>query len=181
MSRRFRIPALVLCLALFVSQIPAQLGAPGEKKGKGTVVLKAAQIIDGTGAAPIKDGAIMIVDDKISMIGPFAAMSFPAGTTVIDLGDATLLPGFVDAHTHIIGRVLGDPDGQYADMRDYQGFGAILGARNAEQTLLGGFTTIRNVGAPDFEDMALRKAINEGWVRGPRMMAAGHGIGITGF
>jgi hypothetical protein len=65
---------------LLVTQFAAQLGAPGEKKGKGTVVLKAAQIIDGTGAPPIKDGAIMIVDDKISMVGPLAAMSFPAGT-----------------------------------------------------------------------------------------------------
>ena len=180
MRLRSRIPTLVLCLVLLVTQFAAQLGAPGEKKGKGTVVLKAAQIIDGTGAPPIKDGAIMIVDDKISMIGPLAAMSFPAGTPVIDLGDATLMPGFIDAHTHIIGRVLGDPDGQYANVRDYQSFGAILAVGNAERTLLAGFTTIRNVGASNFDDIALRKAINEGWVSGPRMMAAAHSIGITG-
>ena len=180
MSLRSRIPTLVLCLVLLVTQFAAQLGAPGEKKGKGTVVLKAAQIIDGTGAPPIKDGAIMIVDDKISMVGPLAAMSFPAGTLVIDLGDATLMPGFIDAHTHIVGRVLGDPDGQYAAVRDYQSFGAILAVGNAERTLMAGFTTIRNVGASNFDDIALRKAINEGWVSGPRMMAAAHSIGITG-
>jgi len=180
MPLRSRIPTLVLCLVLLVTQFAAQLGAPGEKKGKGTVVLKAAQIIDGTGAPPIKDGAIMIVDDKISMVGPLAAMSFPAGTPVIDLGDATLMPGFIDAHTHIIGRVLGDPDGQYAAVRDYQSFGAILAVGNAERTLMAGFTTIRNVGASNFDDIALRKAINEGWVSGPRMMAAAHSIGITG-
>lgn len=172
--------SVVLCSLLLASAIVAQPGAPGEKKGKGTVVLKAAQIIDGTGAAPIKDGAIMIVDDKISAIGPFAAMSFPAGTQVIDLGDATLMPGFIDAHTHIIGRVLGDPEGDYANVKDYESFGAILGVGNAQRTLLAGFTTIRNVGAPDFDDMALRKAINDGWVSGPRMIAAGHAIGITG-
>ena len=180
MSLRSRIPTLVLCLVLLVTQFAAQLGAPGEKKGKGTVVLKAAQIIDGTGAPPIKDGAIMIVDDKISVVGPLAAMSFPAGTPVIDLGDATLMPGFIDAHTHIVGRVLGDPDGQYAAVRDYQSFGAILAVGNAERTLMAGFTTIRNVGASNFDDIALRKAINEGWVSGPRMMAAAHSIGITG-
>ena len=180
MPLRSRIPTLVLCLVLLVTQFAAQLGAPGEKKGTGTVVLKAAQIIDGTGAPPIKDGAIMIVDDKISMIGPLAAMSFPAGTPVIDLGDATLMPGFIDAHTHIVGRVLGDPDGQYAAVRDYQSFGAILAVGNAERTLMAGFTTIRNVGASNFDDIALRKAINEGWVSGPRMMAAAHSIGITG-
>ena len=180
MPLRSRIPTLVLCLVLLVTQFAAQLGAPGEKKGTGTVVLKAAQIIDGTGAPPIKDGAIMIVDDKISVVGPLAAMSFPAGTPVIDLGDATLMPGFIDAHTHIVGRVLGDPDGQYAAVRDYQSFGAILAVGNAERTLMAGFTTIRNVGASNFDDIALRKAINEGWVSGPRMMAAAHSIGITG-
>ena len=176
----FRISSLALCSVLLVTQLLAQPGAPGEKKGTGTVVLKAAQIIDGTGGAPIKDGAIMITDDKISAVGPFAAMSYPAGTRVIDLGSATLMPGFIDAHTHIIGRTLGDPDGQNASVRDYESFGAILGVRNAERTLMAGFTTIRNVGAPNFDDMSLRKAINEGWVSGPRMMAAGHSIGITG-
>ena len=175
-----RLSTLVLCLVLITAPVLAQVGAPGEKKGRGTFVLKAAQIIDGTGAAPIKDGAIMIADDKIAAVGPFAAMSYPAGTRVIDLGDATLMPGFVDAHTHIIGRTLGDPDGQYAGVRDYPAFGPILGVGNAERTLLAGFTTIRNVGASDFADMALRKAISEGWISGPRMMAAGHGIGITG-
>lgn len=158
----------------------AQLGAPGARRGTGTIVLRAARIIDGTGAAPLTDGAIVVTDDKISTIGPFAAISVPAGTRVIDLGDATLMPGFIDAHTHIIGRVLGDPDGEYSGVRDYNSFGSILGVRNAERTLLAGFTTIRNVGANNFDDFALRKAINEGWVAGPRMLAAGHGLGITG-
>src|SRR3982751_1162663 len=110
MLNRFVFSVVVLCLLLFVGQTLAQTGAPGERKGSGMVVLKAAQIIDGTGAAPIRDGAILITDDKISAIGPFAAMTFPAGTRVIDLGDATLMPGFIDSHTHIIGRVLGDPE-----------------------------------------------------------------------
>ena len=99
---------------------------------------------------------------------------------MIDLGDATLLPGFIDSHTHVIGRILGDPDGGSAAVKDYESFGAILGTRNANNLLMAGFTTIRNVGAPGFDDMALRKAINEGWVPGPRMQAAGHAIGITG-
>jgi imidazolonepropionase-like amidohydrolase len=177
----FRVPVVVLCLLILaVASIAQSMGAPGERKGSGTVVLKAAQIIDGTGAAPIKDGAILITGDKISAIGPLAAMTFPAGTRVIDLGEATLLPGFIDSHTHIIGRVLGDPEAQYSTVEDYNSFGAILAVGNAERTLLAGFTTIRNVGAPDFDDFALRKAINDGWVAGPRMLAAGHAIGITG-
>jgi imidazolonepropionase-like amidohydrolase len=167
-------------LVSLVAPSLAQLGAPGEKKGKGTIVLRAARIIDGTGAAPMTDGAIVVTDDKITAIGPLAAMTFPAGTRVIDLGDATLMPGFIDSHTHIVGRVLGDPEGQNASVRDYDSFGAMLAVGNAERTLLAGFTTIRNLGAGDFTDLALRKAINDGFVSGPRMRAAAHSVGITG-
>lgn len=180
MTFRFKFSALLLCLALHAVAVFAQNGAPGERTGTGTVVIRAAQIIDGTGAAPIKNGAIVITDDKISAVGPFAAISVPAGTRVIDLGDATLLPGFIDAHTHIIGRVLGDPEAPESTVHDYDSFGAIIGVGNAERTLLAGFTTIRNVGAPNFDDFALRKAINDGWITGPRMLAAGHAVGITG-
>jgi imidazolonepropionase-like amidohydrolase len=144
------------------------------------IVLRASRIIDGTGSAPIRDGAIVVTDDRITAIGPLAAMTFPAGTRVIDLGDATLMPGFIDSHTHIVGRVLGDPEGQNSSVRDYDSFGAILAVGNAERTLLSGFTTIRNLGAGDFTDLALRKAINDGFVSGPRMRAAAHSIGITG-
>jgi imidazolonepropionase-like amidohydrolase len=126
------------------------------------------------------NAVIVVTDDKITAVGSAAQVRVPAGANVIDLGDTTLLPGFIDAHTHVIGRILGDPDGPTADVRDYPGFAPILGTRNAENLLLAGFTTIRNVGAPNFDDMALRKAINEGWVPGPRMQAAGHAIGITG-
>src|SRR5688572_10973689 len=129
MTLRFRISALLLCLALQVMPAFAQIGAPGERKGTGTIVLRAARIIDGTGAVPITDGAIVITDDKISTVGPFAAISVPAGTRVIDLGDATLMPGFIDAHTHIIGRVLGDPEIGESGMRDYTSFGAIVATR----------------------------------------------------
>ena len=176
-----RTAAFVAILTILCTNLISQTtGAPGEKRGKGTVVIKAARVIDGTGGAVINNGAVMVTDDKISMVGPFAAMSFPAGTKVIDLGDATLMPGFIDAHTHIVGRVLGDPEGQNAFVHDYESTGAILAVANAEKTLMAGFTTIRNVGAPNFDDMAIRKAINEGWIAGPRIMTAGHSFGITG-
>ena len=178
-----KMKAFLMIVAIFVSQIcqiNAQMGANGEKRGKGTVVLKAAQIIDGTGAAPIKNGVIVVTDDKIVAIGPSSSVKIPEGAKIIDLGNATLLPGFIDAHTHIIGRVLGDPQKQDELTRDYDSFGAILAVGNAERTLMAGFTTIRNVGAPNFDDLAIRKAINDGWISGPRMLTAGHSIGITG-
>lgn len=176
--------AVLTVLMIFVCQVCAiraqQTGAPGEQRGKGTIVLRAAQVIDGTGAEPIKNGVVVVTDDKIVAIGASGSVRIPSGARVINLGDATLLPGFIDAHTHIIGRVLGDPEGQTSIVRDYESFGAILGVGNAEKTLMSGFTTIRNVGAPEFQDLALRKAINEGWVIGPRILTAAHSIGITG-
>jgi imidazolonepropionase-like amidohydrolase len=151
-----------------------------EPKGSGTVAIRAARIIDGTGTAPILNGVIVVTEDKIVAVGPQGSVSIPAGARTIDLGDATLLPGFIDAHTHIIGRELNDPQSNDAPVRDFDALGAIIGVANAQKTLLAGFTTIRNVGAPDFDDMALRKAVSEGFVIGPRMQNAGHAIGITG-
>ena len=173
---------LVFCIRADLAQQEQQQlpGAPGEKRGRGTIVLRAAQIIDGTGGEPIRNGVIVVTDDKIVAVGTSRNVQIPAAARVIDLGDATLLPGFIDAHTHIIGRVLGDPEGQNALVRDYESFGAILGVGNAQKTLMAGFTTIRNVGSGDFQDLALRKAINDGWIVGPRMLTAAHSLGITG-
>lgn len=174
--------AILMIFLIFLIQIlpvsAQQFGASGEPKGIGTTVLKAAQIIDGTGAAPINNGMIIVTDNKIAAIG--TNLKIPENAKVIDLGNATLMPGFIDAHTHIIGRVLGDPEGQNARFKDYDSFGAILAVGNAERTLMAGFTTIRNVGAGNFDDLAIRKAINEGWIPGPRMLTAGHSLGITG-
>ena len=151
-----------------------------EAKGSGTVVLHAARVIDGTGAAPIQNGVVVVTEDKIVAVGRQGSVTIPAGARTIELGNTTLLPGFIDAHTHIIGRTLGDPAGDDAPVRDYESLGAIIGVSNADRTLMAGFTTIRNVGAPNFDDMALRKAVNDGFVKGPRMQNAGHAIGITG-
>jgi imidazolonepropionase-like amidohydrolase len=180
MKNFIRVIASAFLILMIGGIVLGQLGAPGEQRGNGVVVLRAAQIIDGTGGAPIKDGIIVITDDRITAVGSSAAITYPAGSKVIDLGNATLLPGFIDSHTHIIGRVLGDPAQRDAAMRDYDSFGSILGVRNASRTLMAGFTTIRNVGAGDFNDLALRKAINEGWIPGPRMVTAAHSLGITG-
>jgi imidazolonepropionase-like amidohydrolase len=182
-----RSPIMTLLLAgLFLlgsqaASLHAQnLGAPGERKGSGTVVLKAARVIDGTGAAAIVNGVVVILDDKIMAVGPASSVRIPSGAKVIDLGDATLMPGFIDGHTHIIGRTLGDPDAGGSAFRDTDSFATILGVRNAERTLMAGFTTIRNLGAPNFDDLTLKRAINEGWVPGPRIFGAGHSLGITG-
>jgi imidazolonepropionase-like amidohydrolase len=172
---------VILC-SIFASSVAAQTVAivPDTPIGKGVVAIKAARLIDGTGKPAIQNGVVVITDNLITAVGPAARVQVPSGARVIDLGNATLLPGLVDAHTHVIGRTLGDPNRPNAAVRDYDSFGAIVGTRNAQNILLAGFTTIRNLGASSFDDVALRKAINEGFVPGPRMITAGHSLGITG-
>jgi imidazolonepropionase-like amidohydrolase len=179
----------VLALTFFISATsvaqtkdePSGLIRPQPPQARGVVVLKAARLIDGTGRSAIQNAVVVVTDEKITSIGSADTVRVPSAATVIDLGNVTLLPGFIDAHTHLIGRVLGDPEGDNARVRDYESFGAILGVVHAREQLMAGFTTVRNVGASGhFDDMALRKAINEGWVVGPRMQTAGHAIGITG-
>jgi imidazolonepropionase-like amidohydrolase len=177
--------ALLVLISLCTSaltQTPPRPGIrPEPPEGKGVVVLRAARLIDGTGSPAINNAVIVVTDNKITSLGEAKSVRVPAGAKVIDLGDVTLLPGFIDAHTHLVGRVLGDPEGDASSVRDYEAFTAILGVQYARDTLMAGFTSVRNVGAAGpFNDMALRKAINEGWTPGPRMQTAGHALGITG-
>lgn len=183
MFRQLLVVAIVLAalLSLVISAAAQDTSiVPSPQVGKGVVVLRAARMIDGTGKAVVQNAVVVVTDNMITAVGTASQVQVPAGAKIIDLGDVTLMPGFVDAHTHVIGRILGDPNGSTAAVKDYDAFAAILGTRNANNILLAGFTTIRNVGAGNFDDMALRKAINEGFVPGPRMQAAGHSLGITG-
>ncbi|HEY5851097.1 MAG TPA: amidohydrolase family protein [Lysobacter sp.] len=143
------------------------------------VVLKAAHLFDGRSGRMSSPGLVVVQGDRIVAIG--AGSALPANARVIDLGDATLLPGFIDAHTHIAS----DHDdnwaqGFYDNMLRFPVEQSFHAARNARLTLDAGFTTVREVGAPDFVDVALRNAINGGLVEGPRMLVAGHAIGSTG-
>ncbi|HET6763741.1 MAG TPA: amidohydrolase family protein [Longimicrobiaceae bacterium] len=149
-------------------------------RGTGTVVLRAARLVDGTGAAPVRDGVVVVTGDRIVAVGAASSVQVPAGARVYDLGDATLLPGFIDAHVHLVGRTLGDPGADDAAVRDLDAFAPVISVENARRTLMAGFTSVRNVGAPAFGDLALRQAIEGGYVVGPRIQGAGHAIGITG-
>jgi imidazolonepropionase-like amidohydrolase len=152
--------------------------AAAPKKAQ-VVALSADRLFDGSGADVIAPGLVVIQDDKIVAMGKSGEVTVPVDARKVELGDATLLPGLIDAHTHIIGRMLGDPAQELSSLKDPESFGAILGVVNARETLMAGFTTIRNLGAHHFDDMALRKAIDDGHVPGPRIRAAGHGLSIT--
>lgn len=143
------------------------------------LAIRAGRLIDGTGAAPVRDAVILIEGDRIKAVG--AGLSVPSGARVLDLSRHTVLPGFIDAHVHLVGRGIGEgPNWEDASTRDLPALGAIYGVRNARLTLEAGFTTVRNVGAADFSDVALRDAIRAGVVPGPRILAAAHSLGITG-
>jgi imidazolonepropionase-like amidohydrolase len=141
------------------------------------VVVRAGHILDVKTGNMLSGQAIVIEGDKIVSIGPVADAKLSPATQTIDLPNATILPGLIDAHTHLTF----DP----ANL-GYEGLGisypreALIGARNARVTLEAGFTTVRNVGAGGYSDVALRDAINAGDVPGPRMLVSGPAMGITG-
>ncbi|HYH81662.1 MAG TPA: amidohydrolase family protein, partial [Longimicrobium sp.] len=146
--------AVALLTPALAAQAPVTTNYP--IRGTGTVILRAARVIDGTGAAPIANGEVVVTNDRIVAVRRQGSAAELAGARVIDLGDATLLPGFIDAHVHIIGRTLNDPGSRDSETRDFPAFGAILGAENARRTLMNGFTTLRVLGSSGFDDVALR-------------------------
>jgi imidazolonepropionase-like amidohydrolase len=141
------------------------------------IVLKAAYLFDSKSGQLTQGGTLVVDGDKIVAVGGAA----PANARVIDLGDATLLPGFIDAHTHLDGEFEKDfYKAFYEGMLRFPVEQAHTAARFAKRTLEAGFTTVRNVGSGDYVDIGLRNAINKGVVPGPRMITAAHSIGSTG-
>jgi imidazolonepropionase-like amidohydrolase len=140
------------------------------------LAIRAARLIDGRGGPPLTNAVILIDSTRITAVG--SNLPIPSGTTVVDLGSATVLPGLIDCHTHITG---GDPGDYYTALFrrspiDY----AIAAPTFARRTLEAGFTTVRDVGSAEFIDVALRRAIDSGLVVGPRMQVATLAIGSTG-
>lgn len=141
-------------------------------------VLKAAYLFDSKTGKLTNGGALVVEGDKIKAIG---AQGAPANAKVIDLGDATLLPGFIDAHTHITSEMHDDYyRGFHTEMYRFSTEQAHYAAMWAKRTLDAGFTTIRNVGAGEFVDIGLRNAINSNVIAGPTILTAVHSIGSTG-
>jgi imidazolonepropionase-like amidohydrolase len=140
--------------------------------------IRAGTLIDGTGGAPVKNAVIVVQGGRITAAG--ANVAVPSGATVIDLSGFTVLPGFIDAHVHLAGRTIGDGDWQHSRLTEMPSQLALLGAAHAQQTLEAGFTTVRVLGSAAFGDVALRNAINAGWIPGPRIVAAGVSFGIRG-
>ncbi len=168
-----------LAVALVALAVPSLPLVAQQPSGPSPITaIRAGRLIDGTGAAPLKNAVILVQGERITAVG--ANVQVPKGATVIDLSGETVLPGFIDAHVHLVGRTIGDGDWQHSRLTEPLSELVLLGAAHAQQTLEAGFTTVRNVGAPRFGDIALRNAIDAGWVPGPRIVGAGISFGIRG-
>jgi imidazolonepropionase-like amidohydrolase len=157
----------------------AVLPASAQEAAPAVTVLKAARLFDGTRDTTVANGVIVVEGGSIKAVG--SGLAVPAGATVIDLGDATLLPGIIDAHVHLTGE---GGDNWYKDVVDGLRRGvpeqAVRATELARRTLLSGVTTVRNVGAGDFVDVGLRNGIDAGVVPGPRMLVATSSLGSRG-
>jgi imidazolonepropionase-like amidohydrolase len=149
-----------------------------------TVVLKAARLFDGKSSSLVQNGVVIVQGDKIVDVG--SNLPVPTGAQVIDLGDTTLAPGFMDAHTHLTLDFSGNFNERRLKELDLNvSEQAIKATTYARATVEAGFTTVRDlgsrfVGSREFVDVALRNSINKGVVVGPRMLVATKGIGATG-
>ena len=191
--------ALAIPAALAAQQRPANAPPPAPVASAGlvagarlpapqrdqTVLVHAGRLIDGVGDQPLADQGILVQGDRIAFVGPWAeAQRRAAGARVIDLTRATVLPGLIENHTHLL--LQGDPTTtSYEDqlLRQSNPYRAILGARNAHLALLQGFTTLRDLETEGamYADVDIKRAIDNGEVPGPRLFVATRSFAPTGM
>jgi imidazolonepropionase-like amidohydrolase len=175
-------PILSLAAAAWVAVAVLTVIPPApaqQAKAPPIVAVKAARLFDGKADALQANGVVLVQGPKILAVG--TDLSIPAGAEVIDLGDATLSPGFIDAHTHLTGESRDDwKQGFVENFRRELAEKAIESTVYARKVLEAGFTTVRDVGSEDLLDVGLRNAIVRGLVPGPRMLVSVHALGARG-
>ncbi len=152
------------------------LALAGLAQAQPRTIIQAGKLLDVKTGKIATNQAIVIEGDKIVSVGPASSVKTSAGDHTINLANATVLPGLIDAHAHITF----NPQFGYESLAISVPREALIGAHNARVTLEAGVTTVRNVGATGYADVALRDAINAGDVPGPRMLVSGPALGITG-
>jgi len=171
--RQWLLSAKLLVIACLAFTVPLRAE---EKPSIVPTVIRAGKLFDPASGRLLDSPVVVISGNHIEALGS-RDLATPANARMIDLGSATLLPGFIDVHTHLTFDAGG---GGYESLGISTPRAALKGARNARLTLLAGFTTVRNVGAEGYADVALRDAIEAGDVIGPRMQVSGPPLGITG-
>jgi len=166
-----------LSVSLLLASSIAAIAQPAYKPAAGRTLLRAGHVLDVHTGKEAPAETIVIEGENIAAIAPTAYTPAQPGDREVDLTAYTLLPGLIDVHTHLTMATNFDP---YFELSMTPGKEAILGVENAKITLEAGFTTVRNVGAGDFTDVALRDEINAGHIPGPHMQVSGPPLGITG-
>jgi imidazolonepropionase-like amidohydrolase len=169
-----RLFVILIFLASCIAQQPTPQATPAPK----TTYIRAGRLFDGTSDTVRENVTIVVVGDRIQSVGPAGAASIPKGATVIDLSRSTVLPGLIDCHTHLGARA--DRYDEIYFFKDTPFQSAFAATVNARKTLEAGFTSVRDVGSLPFLAVDLRNSINEGLIPGPRIVASGPGISITG-
>jgi imidazolonepropionase-like amidohydrolase len=173
------ISAVMLAAAVTLTVISPAPAQQTSAKAPPVVAVKAARLFDGKTDALQANGVVLVQGPKILAVG--TDLAIPAGAEVIDLGDSTLSPGFIDAHTHLTFESTDDwKQGFVNNFRRERTEQAIESTVYARKILEAGFTTVRDVGSEDMLDVGLRNAIARGLVPGPRMLVSVHGLGARG-
>ena len=176
--KRFFLFFFVAIIFVSITAFLPAYGQPSPTPTPKTVYIRAGHLFDGTGDKARDNMVIVVVGDRIQSVAPANSVTIAAGATVLDLSHATVLPGLIDCHTH-----LGARADRYDEINNFKNtpfqsaFAAVV---NARKTLEAGFTSVRDVGSLPFLAVDLRNSINEGLVPGPRIVASGPGISITG-
>ncbi len=173
MIRWLRIVTGLACAFGTVTRINAQ------ENRSAVTAFRAARLFDGKSDELVREGVVLVEGRKIVAAG--AKLAVPEGVRVVDLGDATLCPGFIDAHTHVTGEYNEDWNQAFVNgFRREVAEDAIIAAVNARAVVEAGFTTVRDLGSEDLIDVGLRNSIARGLVPGPRMLVAVHALGSRG-
>ncbi len=171
--------AVALTLTLSPRLATAQRVAAGATVPTAAPVtaIVADRVIIGDGTQ-VANAVVLVQGDRITAVGPAAQLRIPDGARRVDLTGYTLLPGFIDAHTHLTS--IDNDGGDLAVLKETPAHGAIYATINAKKTLEAGFTTVREAGSTDYVDVAVRDAITRGLIPGPRILASGPALGSTG-
>ncbi len=171
-----RVPLLLLAgIAVGAARVPA---AGSTNPPPVVTAIRAARWLRVESGEVVSNAVVLVSEDRIVDAGAAGKVVVPADAKVIDLPRGTLLPGLIDGHTHLTFDV--EPGWENGSVRESAAESALRGARNAAVTLLSGFTTVRNLGAEGFADVALAKAVEKGWVIGPRIVPCAHVLSPTG-
>jgi imidazolonepropionase-like amidohydrolase len=176
------IAAVVGLLVAFASDARAQQSPAASQPAPRSTLLRPARVFDGVTSAPHEGWVVLVTGDRIAGVGPAANVRVPAGTTTMDLPGTTLLPGLIDAHSHVLLHPYDETSWDDQVLHEALSLRVVRATVHARNTLLAGFTTIRDLGTEGagYADVGIKQAIDQGIVPGPRMLVTTRAIVATG-